>query len=150
MLLLILALPLGCSQDMDLSYEEQLAKDVAALDAYLTSRSITATKDPSGLRYVVTTLGSSTVYPTLSSSIKVKYTGYLFSTGAVFDQATTPTTFKLSDLIKGWQIALPLVPKGTQIRLYVPSGIAYGTKGAPPTIGANANLVFDIELVDVL
>jgi hypothetical protein len=39
--------------------------------------------------------------------------------------------------------------KGTKGTLFIPSGMAYGQQGAPPTIPANSPLIFDIELVDV-
>ncbi len=145
-----LLVPLACSQDMDLGTDAQLQKDIAAIDTYLATNNITATKDPSGLRYRINSLGASTVKPTATSSIKVNYTGTIMSSGVVFDKSIAPVTFQLSSLIEAWRIAMPLFTKGTSVTLYVPSTLGYGTKGSGSTIPPNTNLVFDIELLDVL
>lgn len=143
---------LGCSTTSSptISPAEQLQKDVATIDSYLSNKGITAQTDPSGLRYVFSTTGTG-VKPSLSSAVTVKYVGKLLSDGSIFDQTTGTSTFTsgLSQLIKGWQIGLQLMPKGTVATLYIPSGLAYGPSGAPPSIPANANLIFDITLVDV-
>ena len=39
---------------------------------------------------------------------------------------------------------------GDKARLIIPSDLAYGEAGAGGVIPANANLIFDIELVDVI
>jgi FKBP-type peptidyl-prolyl cis-trans isomerase FkpA/FKBP-type peptidyl-prolyl cis-trans isomerase FklB len=51
-------------------------------------------------------------------------------------------------LIQGWQIGFTLLNKGSKATLYVPSSLGYGPNGYPPSIPANANLVFEIELID--
>ena len=159
---LVLFLLIGCSKDatvVPLSAEDQLIKDIAVvdqvqlkkdiatIDLYLTAAGTTAISDPTGLRYVVTTVGTG-VKPTLTSKVTVKYTGKLMSNGAIFDQSNS-AAFTLSSLIVGWRIAFPLLNKGSKADLYIPSGYAYGVKGALPTISANANLIFKVELIDV-
>lgn len=142
----------ACSTDKTLSTEEQLAKDVATIDKYLADNGITtALKDPSGLRYVVTTAApAGAKMPLLTSQISVKYVGKLMSTGVAFDShPTTAVTFpSLTGLIQGWQIGFQLLGKGSVATLYIPSGLGYGTTGSGP-IPANANLIFDVTLVDV-
>ncbi|HBK88887.1 MAG: FKBP-type peptidyl-prolyl cis-trans isomerase [Cyclobacteriaceae bacterium] len=149
-LLLVLA---ACSTDKTLSTEEQLAKDVATIDKYLADNNITnAIKDASGLRYVITTPApAGAKIPTLANGISVKYVGKLMSTGVAFDShPTTAVNFgTLAGLIKGWQIGFTQFGKGTVATLYIPSGLGYGTVGSPPAIPANANLIFDVTLVDV-
>lgn len=140
----------GCSQDIPISPSQQLAKDVAAIDKYLELNNITAVKDPSGLRYVVTVVGAGTP-PVSSSLLKVKYTGRLLSTQVIFDQSANPPVFfttPLSGLIQGWQIAFAILGKGTKATLYIPSGLAYGTASPTAAIPPNSNLMFDVELVD--
>ncbi len=144
-------LVLGCSTDNVLSPEDQLKKDVAAIDKYLEKNAITAVKDPSGMRLVIEEVGTGT-FPSLTSKLTVKYTGKFLS-GAVFDQsqvnsAGTPVPFEspLSGLILGWQIGFSFVAKGGKATFYIPSGLAYGP-GGRSSIPGNSNLIFDVELI---
>ncbi len=125
--------------------QTQLQKDIVAIDDYLTSKSIVAIKDPTGLRYVITKAGDDT-RPCLESKVVVKYAGRLFN-GAGFDAAVNPVSFPLNGLILGWQIGFPNFGKGTKATLYIPSGFGYGVNGSGTTVPANANLIFDIELI---
>jgi FKBP-type peptidyl-prolyl cis-trans isomerase len=69
--------------------------------------------------------------------------------GLEFDKSTGPVTFRLTSLIKGWQIGFPLLRVGSKATLYVPSVLAYGRRGYPPRIPENANLIFDVELIKI-
>ncbi len=126
----------------------QLTTDMEAIDGYLASRNITAQRDSSGLRYVITKAGKG-ARPTMSSTISVKYKGSLLSTGEVFDQSEAPLEYPLANFIPGWQIGFQLLEKGTVATLYIPSGLAYGEQGQPGAIPPNAILVFDVELIDI-
>jgi FKBP-type peptidyl-prolyl cis-trans isomerase 2 len=53
-------------------------------------------------------------------------------------------------VIKGWTDGLSLLKKGSKARLYIPSSMAYGSRGAGGQIPPNANLSFDVEVVDVI
>ena len=147
--LVALLMALGCSKDpVVLSPAEQLAKDIETIDAYLAAKNITAIKDPSGVRYVVTSQGTG-AKPTAYSNVNVNYTGKFLDSEQVFDQSTSPVTFVLYGVIQGWQIALPNVNAGSKVTLYIPSGLAYGSFGTNDgAIPGNANLIFDIELLD--
>lgn len=138
----------SCSKDEPLSFQEQLAADGEAIDNYLSANTITAQTDPSGLRYVITSLGTGPK-PTLANSIKVKYKGMLLSNGQIFDQANSAVVFKLSTLIQGWKIGFQLLPAGSKATLYIPSGLAYGAQ-ATGSIPANSNLIFEVELFEVI
>ncbi len=127
--------------------EGQLTNDTTAIDLYLSNNKIAAVKDKSGLRYVITRQGNGPK-PALSNVVKVNYKGSLLSDGKVFDQSQSPVEFQLAQLIQGWQIGFQLLPKGTKATLYVPSVLGYGANGAPPEIPANANLIFEVELID--
>ena len=122
--------------------------DDQLIQNYLSTNKLTATKDPSGLYYIMTTTGTG-VSPTLTSTVEVKYTGYLLN-GTVFDKTATDKTFTyaLSGLIKGWQIGIPYMKKGGKATFFVPSALGYGDVATGP-IPANSVLIFDIELVDV-
>lgn len=123
------------------------AAEVASVQAYLTSKGITATQDPGGFFYTIVAAGSGAT-PTLSSKVTVKYVGSLES-GTIFDQNSTGATFALSQLILGWQKGLPLIKKGGSIKLYLPPSLGYGCS-AVGSIPPGSNLIFTIDLVDVL
>ena len=125
----------------------QLGIDTTAIDTYLASKKITAQTDPSGLRYVITKLGKG-AKPLVSSTVKVNYKGMLLENGTPFDQSNAPVEFPLSNLIQGWQIGFQLLPKGSAATLYVPSSLGYGANGYGNAIPPNANLIFEVELID--
>jgi FKBP-type peptidyl-prolyl cis-trans isomerase FkpA len=126
----------------------QIKRDTMAIDAYLDSKKITtAIKDPSGLRYVITALGTG-AKPVATSTITFSYEGKFLSTESIFDKSTSPVTSELSKLIKGFQIGMPLLPVGTKATLYIPSVLGYGLRGSN-SIPGNANLIFDVELVSI-
>jgi FKBP-type peptidyl-prolyl cis-trans isomerase len=127
--------------------QEQLATDLATIDEYLAGQGIVAQQDASGLRYIITKPGRGN-RPTPTSMVKVNYKGSLLSTGEVFDQSESPVEFSLGQLIPGWQIGFPLLQKGAKATLFVPSALGYGERGMPGAIPANANLVFEVELID--
>ncbi|MEQ8845533.1 MAG: FKBP-type peptidyl-prolyl cis-trans isomerase [Phycisphaerales bacterium] len=85
------------------------------------------------------------------ATVKVHYRGTL-EDGTQFDSSYDrgePITFPLGNLIQGWQIGIPGMKVGGKRRLEIPYSLGYGERGAPPSIPPRANLVFDIELLDV-
>lgn len=141
----------SCSkEEVPLPYEEQLAKDVAAVDAYLLSKGLVAEKDLSGFRFI-TNLSGSSFKPALEDSIRIRYSCKYLSETPVF--TNLERTSLLSKLIKAFQTQLPRMGEGGNISLYVPSGLAYGaypveiTKGVIPK---NSNLIFDVTLLKVI
>jgi FKBP-type peptidyl-prolyl cis-trans isomerase FkpA/FKBP-type peptidyl-prolyl cis-trans isomerase FklB len=128
--------------------KEQMAKDLVSIDEYLKSKGIQAIQDTSGLRYVITQQGKGPK-PIITDTVVVNYVGKLMGSGEVFDQSKQPVTFRLTGLIKGWQIGFPLLAVGSKATLYVPSGLGYGPRGYPSKIPQNANLIFDVELIRI-
>ena len=118
------------------------------ITAFASSKGISATKDASGLYYQIMSAGSGAT-PTSTSKVFVNYTGK-FLTGQVFDQQTnsSQTGWVLGQLIQGWIIGLQLIQKGGDIKLIVPSSLAYGCQGSGP-IPPNTVLYFDVQLVEV-
>lgn len=145
LLSVVLSACLNTDSQPDISLEEQWTMDTTAIGKYLRSKNIIAMKDPSGVSIVIDTQGAG-FPPKAASTVNVTYTGRLLSE-EVFDQGTN-TSLAMKDLIPGFQIGLSLMPAGSKARMYIPSGYAYG-KDAVGSIPANANLMFEVQLLSV-
>jgi FKBP-type peptidyl-prolyl cis-trans isomerase len=55
----------------------------------------------------------------------------------------------VNEVIAGWKEALQLMPVGSRWQLFVPSGMAFGERGAGQLIPPNAALIFEVELVAI-
>jgi len=150
----IILLATACLEtDPPPSFQDQLVKDVKAIDDYLAANPAgpneLVIKDASGVRLVISVLGTGTIPPNAANNLKIAYAGRTLPNGSIFD-SNDSYLVKLSDgIITGWKIGLSLLTEGAQAKLYIPSGLAYGTTGKG-SIPANANLVFDITLIDVV
>jgi FKBP-type peptidyl-prolyl cis-trans isomerase FklB len=105
---------------------------------------------PSGLQYKVEKEGTGPK-PSASDTVVCNYRG-TFINGKEFDSSYKrgePATFPVSGVIKGWTEALQLMPVGSKWQLYIPSDLAYGTRGAGGVIGPNQTLIFDVELLSI-
>jgi peptidylprolyl isomerase len=85
-------------------------------------------------------------------SVTVNYVGVLFHGGKEFDSSwkrNEPFTFTLGQgqVIKGWDQGVPGMKVGGRRELVIPASLAYGAKGSPPAIPANAPLVFVIDML---
>ena len=106
---------------------------------------------PEGLQYEVLKEGSGK-QPVISDAIKAHYKGALLD-GKEFDSSfkrNQPFSAPLRSLIKGWQIAIPLMKEGSHWRLWIPSDLAYGDRGAGSDIPGGATLVFEVELISIV
>jgi FKBP-type peptidyl-prolyl cis-trans isomerase len=105
----------------------------------------------SGLQYKVIT-ESSGAKPASTDTVEVHYRGTLVD-GTEFDSSykrNSTVSFPVNGVIPGWTEALQLMSVGSKWELYIPSDLAYGpagTRGGP--IGANAALIFEVELVAI-
>ena len=85
----------------------------------------------------------------VTDTLTVHYKGTLFNDGSVFDETKKePATFPLQRLIKGWQTGLVHCKVGGKMRLFLPSGSAYGIRTRAADIPPNSILVFDVEVLD--
>ncbi len=124
----------GCSKS-GASEQEQMI-------AYAKANSINYTTDASGILYEIITPGNST-RPTVNNTITVTYVGKLMN-GNQFDAGTI--TYALNQLIPGWQIAVPKIGVGGEIKVLIPSSLGYGSAGAGSSIPGNSPLYFNIKL----
>lgn len=104
-----------------------------------------AMRTPSGLGYTMLRAGTGGK-PAADATVLVNYIGYLNASGAVFDQAMR-TPMPVGGLIPGFSEGLQLMARGSVVRLCVPPALGYGAQASGP-IPANADLVFQIELLD--
>ncbi|MGH3324980.1 MAG: FKBP-type peptidyl-prolyl cis-trans isomerase [Streptomyces sp.] len=87
-------------------------------------------------------------------SLNANYHGQLWN-GKEFDSSWKrgqPATFQIGTgkVIKGWDEALVGKKLGSRVEMVVPPSKAYGKRGQPPTIPANATLVFVVDMEKVL
>ncbi len=103
-----------------------------------------------GLQYKEITKGDGES-PAATDTVKVHYTGKLID-GTVFDSSVRrgePATFRVNQVIQGWQMALQKMKVGDKWMLYIPSDLAYGERGSPGAIGPHEVLVFEVELLEI-
>jgi len=128
--------------------EKSLKEGQAFLAANKTKQGVVTR--PSGLQYLVVKEGSGKS-PAATDTVEVNYRGTLID-GTEFDSSYSrgqTVSFPVNQVIQGWQEVLPLMKTGAQWKVYIPSNLAYGERGAGANIGPNETLVFDIELISI-
>ena len=126
------------------------AYDDATIQKYMSTNSLSGfTKTSSGLYYKIDVSGTGSPI-TADSTKKAEYEGKLLN-GTIFDKsnAGTPVTLALTDVVKGWQQAVPLIKEGGTIRMILPSALAYGLEGNNG-IPAFSCLYFSVKVTEVL
>jgi FKBP-type peptidyl-prolyl cis-trans isomerase FklB len=84
--------------------------------------------------------------------VKANYAGTLLD-GTEFDNSYKrgqPLIIPVSGVIRGWTEALEMMPVGSKWKLYIPSDLAYGDRGAGGAIPGGATLIFTIELLEIV
>jgi FKBP-type peptidyl-prolyl cis-trans isomerase len=145
-LLLILGMALPALADPAL---ENMRKEATFLRDNREKEGVRETE--SGLQYEVLKEGTG-AKPGRSSRVKVHYQGELLN-GKIFDSSLKrgqPAVFGVTQVISGWTEALQMMKEGARWKLYIPSKLAYGARGAGRTIGPNELLIFEVELIEIL
>jgi FKBP-type peptidyl-prolyl cis-trans isomerase FklB len=104
----------------------------------------------SGIQYEIITLGTG-AKPVDTSVVKVHYHG-TFLNGQVFDSSRDrgqPITFRMAQVIAGWQEILKLMAVGTRLKCWIPYNLSYGLQDYNGIPGGST-LVFDMELIDIV
>jgi len=125
-----------------------LAKGQAFLKENATKPGVHTT--PSGLQYKVITEGHGKSHKA-TDTVLVHYRGTTID-GTEFDSSykrNEPISFPLNGVIPGWTEGVQLMKEGGKMQLFIPSNLAYGSRGAGGVIAPDSTLVFDIELLKV-
>lgn len=128
--------------------ERALVEGEAFLAENKSKEGVTTTD--SGLQYQVIKEGDG-AKPQATDKVTVHYRGTLLD-GTEFDSSHTrgqPATFPVKGVIAGWTEALQLMPVGSTYKLFIPSKLAYGERGAGKKIGPNSTLIFEVELLEI-
>ena len=108
-----------------------------------------ALRTASGIASKMLIVGLGSIRPGLTNTVTVHYTGWT-TDGKMFDSSFTsgkPISFKLTEVIPGWQEALQLMVMKEKRRFWIPGNLAYD--GIPGSNGPKGMLVFEIELLDI-
>ena len=129
-------------------YAEQKAKLKHVFD-----NEANATVLDSGLKIFIKEKGNG-AKPQKGEKVQIHYSGYL-QNGKMFDSSVKrnkpfETQIGVGRVIKGWDEGVMALNVGTKAILYIPSNLAYGTRGAGGVIPPNADIIFEVELLDII
>jgi FKBP-type peptidyl-prolyl cis-trans isomerase FkpA len=142
---------------IDFFAKEQILKDNKLLDEYIAKNKITAVKGEKGTYVEVINPGTGNTVDT-SQVMMVNYTGKTFD-GVTFDSNIDssfqhvepyPIVLAAPQVITGWVDGLKMLKKGAKAKFYIPSALGYGKRGNGEKIKPNTNLMFDIEIADII
>lgn len=114
------------------------------------------TKTDSGLEYTILQEGTGES-PKVGDTVTVHYTGWLDDNGQPgikFDSSVDrgePFSFKIGVgyVIQGWDEGVMDMKVGEKRRIFIPSELGYGARGAGRSIPPHAKLIFDVELIEI-
>jgi FKBP-type peptidyl-prolyl cis-trans isomerase FkpA len=138
---------ISCAKEVTYDRDAQLKLDVDSINKFIQLNNINAKNDGSGLFYQILSPGIG--IDTLASldTVVVAYTGRLLN-GAVIDNPTLPVNLVYSGLIEGWKRGIQKIQIGGQIRLIIPSAMAY-TDRRVGLVPPNSNLDYTISLLRI-
>jgi FKBP-type peptidyl-prolyl cis-trans isomerase FkpA len=142
--------------------EGQAKTDDKTLNDFFAKNNIKTVKTANGSYVEIIQPGTGPMIDTTVVA-KINYTGRL-TNGKMFDSNTDPSKGHLEPLtvnmtsnpglgggvIPGMTEALKMLNKGAKAKLYIPSGQGYGAQAGGPELPANSNLVFEVEVLDIL
>jgi FKBP-type peptidyl-prolyl cis-trans isomerase len=152
-------------------YTAKFGPVMAAKVKYLNETKATATETTSGLKYKIIKAGTGKK-PVEGNNVFINYAGYL-EDGSLFDSSMEnvnieygkfdenrakqngyqPFPFpygKKDGLIPGFIEALNLMNFGDTLLVFIPSKLGYGERGAGNVIPPNANIIFEIEMLEAI
>jgi len=107
---------------------------------------------PDGLQYEILKKGDTgSATPKLQDTVVAHYAGTLID-GKKFDNSYDrgePLTIPVAGVIKGWTEILQLMHIGDKFKVYIPSELGYGDRGAGADIPGGSTLIFEMELMGI-
>lgn len=143
-LALVLTGVYSCSSQSIEDYAQNKEKGKAFLLENAKKDTIKTTQ--SGLQYEVLKEGTGKT-PGATDKVTVNYRGSSI-TGEEFDSGKD-ISFPLDQVIPGWTEGLQLMKEGASYRLFIPSDLGYGERGAGSAIQPHQTLIFDVDLVKI-
>jgi cyclophilin family peptidyl-prolyl cis-trans isomerase len=151
------------------NYAEKYKAVIELKVAYFNALKADATKSKTGLKYKITQKGSGKK-PANGASMYIHYAGFL-EDGTLFDSSIesvsktfgkfdqgradakqyTPIPFQAGrkdGMIPGFVEGLEKMSFGDKAVLFIPSNLGYGEAGAGGVIPPNANIIFEVELLE--
>ncbi|GAV19520.1 outer membrane protein MIP precursor [Mariprofundus micogutta] len=147
----------GCGGDSGQTPEqaniatENLAKGKAFMEANKDKEGIISLD--SGIQYRVISEGDEeSRRPKLADSVKIHYRSFHIDGSELYNtrNEAEPQTVEVKHAILGWRKVLPLMNIGSKWMVYVPSYLAYSSKGYKDTIAPHETLIFEIELMEIV
>lgn len=149
-------------EEIRADYEKEIAvekdREIRDLQVYMKKKGINGEQTKSGAFVAVENAGDANLKAVTGKTASIKYKGYLQDGGRVFDTNmdsskghTDPIDVAVGSgsVIPAWEEALPYFGKGGKGKILVPAMLGYGPQGSPGAIPPFANLVFDIEVLDI-
>ena len=146
-----LALFSSCGEGEKVTPPRDLSEDVTIIQNYIAENNISGVESTgSGLYYKIESNGYG-IQAAAGKTVSVDYTGKLLD-GTVFDSSIGRGSFTFvlgqGQVIAGWDEGIALFRRGGNGTLYIPSQLAYGSRGQG-SITPNSVLIFDITVVNV-
>lgn len=146
--------------DYQKEMEDFKDRDLAKIEKYLVANKINAQKVNNTVFVEVQDKGTG-IAADSGKMVGIKYNCYNYE-GLYFDSNIDSTkqinkhgmdpfyfVAKQQGAVAGILDGITVFNQGGKGRIFVPSLLAYGPQGSPPSIKPNENLIFDIEVVDV-
>ncbi len=83
-----------------------------------------------------------------NKTVTVDYKG-MFLDGKIFDQGTFPFTLGIGQVVQGFDKGVLGMKVGETRKIYIPSDMGYGARGAGAAIPPNTDLIFEVTLKSI-
>jgi len=138
---------ISCAKEATYDRAAQLQMDLDSINRFVVTNKIAAKDDGTGLFYQILAPGAGSMKIDSLDTVTVTYTGRLLN-GAIIDSETLPVKLVYSAMIEGWRKGVPKIQPGGQIRLVIPSVMAYTNKQVG-LIPPNSSLDYLINLIKI-